>query len=90
MLLMFPQGELSSQHSWDLKFRKGVERILNQSPNTRVIFAACLTDYYGHRQPSLTISLQEYVGSPNLADLQQAFNQHLRQSIVNQDNLFET
>ncbi|PKP35171.1 MAG: glycerol acyltransferase [Bacteroidetes bacterium HGW-Bacteroidetes-15] len=90
MLLMFPQGKLSSQHNWDLKFRKGVERILNQSPNTRVIFAACLTDYYGHRRPSLTISLKEYVGSPNLSDLQEAFNEHLKQSIVNQDNLFET
>jgi hypothetical protein len=90
MLLMFPQGKLSSQHSWDLKFRKGVERILNQSPNTRVIFAACLTDYYRYRRPSLTISLKEYVGSPNLSDLQQDFNEHLKQSIVNQDNLFET
>lgn len=90
MLLMFPEGKLGTLHKSELKFRKGVERILNQSPNTRVIFAACLTDYYGHRKPSLTISLSEYDGSNNLVDIEEAYNNHLKQSINNQDNLFET
>jgi len=90
LLLMFPQGKLSSQHSFDVQFRKGIERILTQTSNTRIIFAACLTDYYGYRKPSLTISLKEYDGLNSLDDIELAYNNHLRQSIINQDNLFDT
>jgi hypothetical protein len=88
LLLIFPQGKLGSQHLCELKFRKGIENILKQSSNTRVIFAACLTDYYGFRKPSLTIALKEYEGQRSLADIEMNYNMHLKQSILNQDNLF--
>lgn len=90
MLLMFPEGKLGTQHRSELKFRKGIERIIGQTPNTRVIFAACLTDYYGHRRPTLVLSLKEYEGPSNLIDLEAAYNNHLKNSINYQDNLFET
>jgi 1-acyl-sn-glycerol-3-phosphate acyltransferase len=88
LLLMFPQGKLGSQHLCEVSFRKGIEYILKQSTNTRVIFAACLTDYYGNRRPSLTIALKEYDGTRSLVDIENEFNKHMKQSILNQDNIF--
>jgi 1-acyl-sn-glycerol-3-phosphate acyltransferase len=90
LLLMFPQGKLGSQHLNSVKFRKGIERILKQTPNTRVIFAVCLIDYFAHRRPSLTIALKEYLGSHSLIDIENDFNNHLKQSVINQDNLYNT
>ena len=87
LLLMFPQGKLESLHSNHINFHKGVERIVKHSPQARVVFAACLTDYFAHRKPTLTISLKEYVGSPNLMDMEQSYNHHLSQSIVEQENI---
>lgn len=88
LLLMFPQGKLTSQYHSEVIFRKGVERILNQTPNTRVIFAACLTDYYASRRPSLTIALKEYNGGHGIDEIEEAYNIHYRDSILNQDNLY--
>lgn len=87
MLLMFPQGKLASLHQPELKFRRGVERILNQTPNTRIIFAACLVDYFAHRKPSLTIALKEYNGNYSIKEIEEAYNFHYKQSKINQDNL---
>jgi hypothetical protein len=88
LLLMFPQGKLESMHKWEIKFQKGVERIVNMAPNTRIVFAACLTDYYSNRRPSLTIALREFKGRPNVKDMEMAFNNHLQQSIFEQDKLY--
>lgn len=88
LLLMFPQGRLESQHHTNIKFRKGIERIAKQSPQTRIIFAACLTDYYSHRKPSLTIALKEYNGERNLSSMEKSYNEHLNESISQQDKIY--
>ena len=88
LLLMFPQGRFESLHSASIKFHKGVARIASSSPKARIVFAACLTDYFAHRKPTLTIALQEYKGNPSLSDMEQAYNQHLTNAISQQENLF--
>jgi 1-acyl-sn-glycerol-3-phosphate acyltransferase len=88
MLLMFPQGKLESQHKHDIIFRKGVEWIIQKSTQARIVLSACLVDYHSHCKPSLTIALKEYDGHATLDDLQSAFNEHLHESIVNQDKIF--
>jgi hypothetical protein len=90
MLVFYPQGKFSSQHQQGVTFKKGVERVLSQAPETRVIFAAFLTDYYGYRKPTLTIALKDYNGIHTLSEMEEGFNEHLRQSVINQDNLFST
>jgi hypothetical protein len=90
MLVFYPQGKFSSQHQQEVTFKKGIERVLSQTLDTRVIFAAFLTDYYGYRKPTLTIALKEYHGIHTLSEMEKGFNEHLRQSVNNQDNLFVT
>jgi hypothetical protein len=86
-LIMFPQGKLESSHLANIKFHKGISRIVKHAPQARIIFAACLVDYYAFRRPTLTISLMEYRGSSDLHELEQCYNHHYSQSILKQDNL---
>ena len=86
MLLMFPQGKLESQHANQVRFQKGVEHIVAKAKSARVVFAVCLVDYFSYRKPTLTITLKEYDG---LSSMEEAFNQHLRDCIVQQAKLID-
>lgn len=88
LLVMYPQGELQSQHHNRVEFRKGVEKILSKTPNVQVVFAVCLTDYYAKQRPSLTIALKDYKGGYSIAEVESAFNEHLLESKINQDNIY--
>jgi len=90
LVVMYPQGKLGSQHLWEVNFRKGVERVISSVNNVQIVLSALLVDYYSHRRPTLTIALKEYNGECTSHSLELAFNEHLQQSIRNQDNLFET
>lgn len=90
LVIIFPQGKLGSHHHSEVKFQKGVERILEKVEGTKIVFSAFLVDYYGFRKPTLTISLKEYEGEKTLTELERAYNNHLKNSILNQDNLFLT
>ena len=77
LLLLFPQGQISSIHVSSFEFEKGVERILKKvSGKIQVIFAACLTDYFSESKPGLYIYLKEHEGKETDIDkIQQAYNQ---------------
>ncbi len=54
LLLMFPQGEIQSQHLCSFKFGKGLDIILNNAAgNHELFFLANLTEYYSDKKPSL-------------------------------------
>lgn len=89
VVVMFPQGQLGSQHQWQITFRRGVERVIPSGGRVQIILAAFLIDYYSHRLPTLTIALKEYNGDIVASSIERAFNEHLQASIMNQDRLFE-
>ncbi|HCX98592.1 MAG TPA: hypothetical protein DG754_00495 [Bacteroidales bacterium] len=88
MLVMYPQGELQSQHHSGVVFRRGIERILTRAPNVQIVFAACLTDYFTQRHPYLTIALGEYNGGVDIRSIEKAYNNHLFESKLNQNKLY--
>jgi 1-acyl-sn-glycerol-3-phosphate acyltransferase len=88
LVVMYPQGKLGSQHLWEVKFQKGVERILEMAENTRVVFSVCLTDFFQNRKPTLTIALCDYTGERSLDKIEFEFNKHLQNSVLNQHKLF--
>jgi 1-acyl-sn-glycerol-3-phosphate acyltransferase len=56
LLLMFPQGEIQSQHNCNFRFEKGIESILKYSSDApEILFVANLTEYYSHKKPSLDV-----------------------------------
>jgi 1-acyl-sn-glycerol-3-phosphate acyltransferase len=87
LLMLFPQGKFQSQHQYPLSFEQGWHRILKGSPaGTQLVFTACLTDYFAHRKPALTIYLEQadkaVVSSP--AQVELAYNTFLQEAIRQQ------
>lgn len=90
LLVFYPQGKLFSQHHKALKFQRGIEWIVKQSKNFRLLMCVNLIDYYAYPKPSLTIYLQEYryLTDFNLSHFQLSYNLFLERSIQNQDKIF--
>lgn len=89
LLVFYPQGKLYSQHHMALEFQKGIERIVEQSDNFRLLMCANLIDYYAYPKPSLTIYIQEYerLQDFSLTQFQLTYNLFLKQSIHKQDKI---
>lgn len=90
LLVLYPQGKLYSQHSPEIQFLQGIDRIIAKSDKPAIIMAVALTEYYTHKRPSLVIHLKEFESAEkfNLAQLQEAYNLMLNNCIKKHDNLF--
>lgn len=76
LLLMFPQGEIQSQHICSFQFEKGIESILKYTKEEpEILFVANLTEYYSHKKPSLDVYFKT-LDSPfkSQEQLQHAYN----------------
>jgi len=86
MVLVFPQGEIQSQHDRDFHFGKGIERILkDQTGKLQLVFMANLVDYFSNRKPSIYFHLSENTKPfSNIVDLQQQYAIFYTQSVEKQ------
>lgn len=90
MLILFPQGQLKSQHTSTIEFRKGWFRILKERINpVQIIFTANLIDYFSHRKPSLYIYFEEYQKSSgfDFEELCKSYNKFYQNCIIRQTEL---
>lgn len=60
LVLMFPQGKLHSLYHHDFKFEHGVERIIEKTPQSKLVFMATFIEYFDHPKPDLYIYLSEF------------------------------
>lgn len=86
MVLVFPQGEIQSQHNQSFHFEKGLERIIkDKRDKIQIVFLANLVDYFSNRKPGIYFHLQEHNNIVNdMADLQQQYNLFYVQSVERQ------
>jgi len=62
MVLLFPQGKITSVYQKSIYFERGIERILKEvNGKVQIMFLANLVDYFSEEKPSLHIYLKEYV-----------------------------
>lgn len=90
MLILFPQGQIQSQYTTDIAFRKGWFRILKNATNpVHVIFIANLTDYFSHRKPSLYTYMEDYpkTGGFVFDDLAGSYNDFYKKCVKRQKQL---
>lgn len=67
MVLIFPQGEIQSQHQTKIEFRKGVLRLIKSTHSTfDTLFVVNLLDYWSNPKPHLTIYFKKYESSAEL------------------------
>jgi 1-acyl-sn-glycerol-3-phosphate acyltransferase len=60
LVLMFPQGEIQSVYNQQIKFGKGLERILKDNSGTiQVVLIAHLIDYFSEAKPTVYIYFRE-------------------------------
>ncbi|MFN2394163.1 MAG: lysophospholipid acyltransferase family protein [Bacteroidales bacterium] len=85
--LLFPQGEIQSQHQFPIVFEKGWERILLQKDNPiQILMIANLIDYQSFRKPVL----KQYIFSPEktsnftCGELEAQYNVFYKDCIQNQ------
>jgi len=61
LVLLYPQGRLTSIYDQEIRFEKGIERILKATyGKVQVVFVANLIDYLSEEKLSLSIYLKEY------------------------------
>ncbi len=80
LVLLFPQGKLFSNFVDDVRFEKGVLRIIKQAAGKyQLVFAATFIQFYKHRKQSINVYLKNETGSyadKSLAELKEAYQQH--------------
>ncbi|MBN1184138.1 MAG: lysophospholipid acyltransferase family protein [Bacteroidales bacterium] len=61
MVFMFPQGKIHSMYNDDIKFERGVQKLIEQANNElQVLFVANLVDYFSDSKPTLFINIKKY------------------------------
>ncbi len=61
MVFMFPQGEINSLYNNSMQFEKGIQRIIEQSPEeVQVLFVANMVDYFSNPKPNLCMYIQSF------------------------------
>ena len=77
MVLMFPQGQIESQHVNKPSFRSGVVRIAQKvTAPFDIVFCINLIDYFSDRKPIIQSYLREYEGPLELESMRKAFYSH--------------
>ncbi|MFO7575569.1 MAG: lysophospholipid acyltransferase family protein [Bacteroidales bacterium] len=87
LVVIYPQGEISSLYTYPVRFERGIDRIIRSAgPGITVLFYVALVDWFSSKKPSLTFRLRkfEYVGTPGHDELEEAFNRLIADSIAAQ------
>ncbi|MBN2570754.1 MAG: lysophospholipid acyltransferase family protein [Ignavibacteriales bacterium] len=80
LVVIFPQGEIESLYKEELKFEKGLEKIMKDLDNEfQILFMVNLVEYFSQKRPYLFTYLQEYQLKDTTIDkIQTDFNVFLR------------
>lgn len=78
LVLIFPQGQLYSNFVDDVKFEKGLQRIIKQAAGRfQYVFAATFIEYFQHKKPTISVYVKAGQQSNlNTDELQAKYQQH--------------
>ncbi|NLE34714.1 MAG: glycerol acyltransferase [Bacteroidales bacterium] len=86
MVVMYPQGVITSIHRRPVRFEKGTERVIaGASDKLMILFYVALPDWYSEKKPGLYVRVIEYAARERaITDLEEAYNMFLDECIANQ------
>jgi 1-acyl-sn-glycerol-3-phosphate acyltransferase len=86
MVVVFPQGKITSIHRRPVRFEKGTERIIaGASDKLMILFYVALPDWYSKRKPELTVRVIEYSARQRtISDLEESYNIFLNECVARQ------
>ncbi|WP_413669499.1 lysophospholipid acyltransferase family protein [Mucilaginibacter sp. Mucisp86] len=91
LVLMFPQGKLYANFVTNIKFEKGIMRIIEKATgNFQLVFASTFIQYFKHKKPTVTVYLkgepENYTGK-SIDKLQEAYQRHYESSKLQQTEI---
>jgi len=86
MVLIFPQGKIQSINNQEIKFEKGIDRILKKTnKKVQLIFMVNLVDYFSNKKPSINMYIKEFeFENFDFNEMQNSYNNFFKQSIDKQ------
>jgi len=90
LVLIFPQGEITTMHQQYINFENGVNRILKDKEKYQLIFQVNLVDYFSAKKPGIYIYIEDYNNIAAGRSVQDSYSVFYRQCIENQNNLNRT
>jgi 1-acyl-sn-glycerol-3-phosphate acyltransferase len=86
LVVVFPQGTITSIHRRPVRFEKGTERIIaGASDKLMILFYVALPDWFSEKKPGLTVRVIEYnARERSVTDLEEAYNMFLDECIASQ------
>ena len=86
MVVVYPQGTITSVHRRPVRFEKGTERIIaGASDKLMILFYAALPDWFSEKKPELVVRVIEYSARErSITDLEETYNMFLEECIVKQ------
>lgn len=89
MLGIYPQGEVYSMHLNRINFEGGLSHILKKSRQSsfQIFFGVTLLDYLDSFKPHARVYLEEYTGSHELKEMEEAYNLFYRNCKIKQQEL---
>jgi len=86
MVVVFPQGTITSIHRRPVRFERGTERIIaGASDKLMILFYVALPDWFSEKKPGLKVRVIEYSSKErSVTDLEDAYNMFLDECIASQ------
>ncbi len=86
MVVVYPQGTITSIHRRPVRFERGTERIIaGASDKLMILFYVALPDWYSEKKPGLYIRVIEYSARErSITDLEEAYNIFLDECVAKQ------
>lgn len=86
MVVVYPQGTITSIHRRPVRFEKGTERIIaGASEKLIILFYAALPDWFSEKKPGLYVRVIEYSARErSITDLEETYNMFLEECIAKQ------
>lgn len=75
LVTVYPTGVMLTQHQQNLKFQKGINRIIEgKTDHFVVVLAVFLVDYFGFSKPEVRVYLQDYSGEKTIEAIENAYH----------------
>ncbi len=90
MVLMFPQGKMHSLYNDEVKFQKGIEKIIEKTDvKPKLVFMVSMTEYFEHLKPDIYFHMKEYDNTDySVAEIEKAYNSFYKSCIIKHKNLY--
>jgi len=90
LVLIFPQGEITSMHQHLINFENGMVRVLKDKENFQVVFQVNMVDYFSSSKPGIYIYIENYDNTASGRSVQDSYQDFYLQCVEKQNSITKT